>query len=160
MKRETFCCACCKRYLLRNSRSRNQRYCGSKKCQQARKNEWQRRKMVCDWDYRADKKDSQQTWQKKNKDYWKKYRRKHPVYEQRNRELQKERDRHRLSAARGPQAPSADLAKKDALSAFFNSKSNSYFLTPTDPSLAKKDALMVQIIPFSKRYTILQRRTR
>ena len=150
MKREMFRCACCGRYLPRDPRIKNQRFCGCKKCQQYRKNEWQRKKMACDPDYQANKKESQLAWQGKNKDYWKRYRRNHPVYVFINRQKQKEREnKQRLQSCQDVSAPSADLAKKDALNSLFNDNSISYFLTPTAGSLAKKDAIIVKVVPIS-----------
>ena len=95
MKRKMFRCACCGRILPCDPRARNQHYCGRKKCQQARKNKWQRQKLANDPDYRKDKRDSQRTWREKNKGYSKKYRGLHPVYVLHNRQKQKERDKRR-----------------------------------------------------------------
>lgn len=116
MQDKMFRCACCRRYLLRDPRSRNQRYCGQRKCQQARKNKWQKQKLASDPDYRTGKRDSQRAWQQNNKGYWKKYRRSHPAYEQRNRQQQRQRDQHRLpTVAQESPWPPGDLVKKDAL---------------------------------------------
>jgi len=149
MKREMFHCICCGRYLPCDPRSRNQSYCGRKKCQQARKNKWQRQKMECDPDYRLGKQDCQKTWREKNKGYMKKYRREHPAYELNNLLKQRERDRRRSSSTSTQALPAADLVKKDALSSFFDDNSASYFLTPADASLVKKDAIIVKIVPVS-----------
>ncbi|MBL4901292.1 MAG: hypothetical protein JKY62_01405 [Desulfocapsa sp.] len=99
--------------MPRNPRARNQRYCGAKPCQQARKNKWQRNKQQVDSDHRINKEESQRAWRQQNPDYWKLYRERNPEYCERNRQLQRKRDlkRHhkKLSAAN-----ESNLAKKDA----------------------------------------------
>jgi hypothetical protein len=47
------------------TRVKNQRYCGSRTCQQAKKNKWQREKQQTDPDYQANKRESQKAWQKR-----------------------------------------------------------------------------------------------
>lgn len=151
MKREMFRCACCGRFLPRDPRVKNQRYCGQKKCQQARKNKWQRLKLETDADYRADKKESQQVWQSKNKDYWKKYRNKNLAGVLRNRQLQKIRDQQRLKPISQNKRAPPSLVKKDALSTFLNDNSTLYLVSSAVAGLAKKDALMVKINPITAR---------
>ena len=92
MKQLTFRCSCCRRIVPRNPRAINQRYCGTKPCQQARKNKWQRNKQQMDSDHRANKEESQRTWREQNPDYWKQYRERNPEYCERNRQLQRKRD--------------------------------------------------------------------
>jgi hypothetical protein len=152
MNRSIFQCACCGRHLPRDPRVKNQQYCGRKKCQQARKNRWQRLKLQTDPDYRADKIDSGREWRLKNKGYSKQYRLNHPSYVERNRVLQRKRDQQRncMRSASPDAAPAAtDLAKKDALVSFLDDNSMRYFLFPVSESLAKKDALMVKIVPIT-----------
>jgi len=146
-----FQCACCGRHLPRDPRVKNQQYCGWKKCQQARKNRWQRQKLQTDPDYRADKIDSGREWRQKNKGYSKQYRLNHPSYVERNRVLQRKRDQRRncMRLASPNAAPATDLAKKDALSSFLDDNSMRYFLLPVSANLAKKDALMVKIVPIT-----------
>jgi len=99
--------------MPRNPRARNQRYCGARPCQQARKNKWQRNKQQADSDHRINKEESQRAWRQQNPGYWKLYRERNPEYCERNRQLQRKRDLKRhyknLSAAN-----ESDLAKKDA----------------------------------------------
>jgi len=106
VKKLTFRCACCRRIVRRNPRARNQRYCGAKPCQQARKNKWQQNKQQMDSDHRKNKEESQRTWRQQNPDYWKLYREKNPAYCERNRQLQRKRDLKRkqkiLSAMTSP----------------------------------------------------------
>jgi hypothetical protein len=103
--------------------------------------------MRTDADYRATQKESQRAWLYKKPDYWKQYRRKTPLYTKRNRYLQKERDRKRGRGA--GRVPWDDLAKKDALDPICDANSKRYYLLPVAENLAKKDALMVKIIPIS-----------
>ncbi len=145
MKREMFRCACCGRCLPRDPRVKNQDYCGQKKCQQARKNQWQRRKLETDPDYRAGKKESQQIWQSKNKDYWKRYRKNNLASVLRNRQLQKVRDQQRLKPDSQDKQAHTDLVKKDALIAYLNDNSILYTVHPAAVDLAKKDALMTKM---------------
>jgi len=47
---------------------------GSRKaCQQARKTQWQRKKMATDSDYRKNQMESLQNWREHNRDYWRRY---------------------------------------------------------------------------------------
>lgn len=144
MEQVTFRCACCRRIVRRNLRVKMQQYCGAKACQQARKNKWQREKLQTDPDYRVNKKESQQEWQKENPAYWRQYRSKHPEYQKHNQRLQQARDQKKRSRT------TADhLAKKDALSQYFNDTSTTYYIYAGGGNLAKKDALSVKIIPIT-----------
>lgn len=145
MEQVTFRCACCRRIVRRNLRVKMQQYCGAKACQQARKNKWQREKLQTDPDYRVNKRESQQTWQKTNTAYWRQYRSRNPEYRKCNRHLQQARDKKRS------QTKGDDLAKKDALSQYFNDTSTTYYIYADGESLAKKDALSVKIIPITTR---------
>ncbi len=114
MKQLTFRCSCCKRIKRLNPRARNLRYCGSKPCQQARKNKWQRNKQQMDSDHKINKEESQRTWRQQNPGYWKRYRKRNPKYCERNRKLQRIRDvRRRLKNI--SEIKVSDLAKKDSL---------------------------------------------
>jgi hypothetical protein len=62
--------------------------------------------MATDPDYRANRRESQKKWLERNRDYWRKYRSRHPDYCERNRLLQKGRDTKRRFQ---------NLAKMDAL---------------------------------------------
>lgn len=136
-------CAHCGRHFIPNPRVKNQRYCGRKECQRARKTLWQREKMRTDSEYQANQWESQRSWQESNPGYWKRYRMRNPGYTVRNRILQRHRDkRHRLK----------DLAKMDALEDLFSSvKAGSYYLITQGENLAKMDALTqkVYLIPAS-----------
>ena len=145
MKHITFRCACCKRIRRRNPRVKNQRYCGDKRCQQARKTKWQRERQQTDPDYRTNKKESQRVWKQKNPGYWKQYRRRHPEYCRRNRKTQGIRDRNKRKNV----SCGEPLVKMDTLDLFLNADTESYFICPAGNDLVKSDALAVKIIPIS-----------
>ena len=145
MEQVTFRCTCCKRIVRRNPRLKKQRYCGAKACQQARKTKWQREKQQVDHDYRINKKESHQAWQKINPTYWRQYRSRNPEYRERNRQLQQARDRKK------PQETAGHLAKMDALSQYFNDTTRTYYIYAGGENLAKMDALSVKIIPITTR---------
>jgi cell fate (sporulation/competence/biofilm development) regulator YmcA (YheA/YmcA/DUF963 family) len=145
VKRGTFRCACCRRILPRDPRVKNQRYCGAKTCQRARKNKWQREKQKTDPDYRLNKQDSQLAWQSKNPCYWRRYRQKKPDYCERNRRLQQIRNR----VKQRPAVTQKHLAKMDTLERIFDDTSMIYLLSAKAGNLAKMDALPVKIIPIT-----------
>ncbi len=74
-------------------RNKSHEYCSKPECQRARKALWQRNKKKSDPEYKKDQKLSQQKWLQENPDYWKNYRRKNPEKTDRNRILQKVRNR-------------------------------------------------------------------
>jgi len=55
-----FRCHHCRK--LRRKRTLDQRYCGERRCQKARKNTWRREKYAQDSDYRANQRDSTNAW--------------------------------------------------------------------------------------------------
>ncbi len=122
----------CGRLFDPNPRVKNQRYCGEKACQRARKREWQKQKLAVDPDYRANQRDCQIEWHRQNPDYYKKYRQDHPRYRERNTLLQSCRN-----------AKARVIAKMDALeSAPFNKPGAFYLL----PLIAKMDASAQKVI--------------
>jgi len=146
MRPVTFRCACCRRICPRNTRVKNQRYCGSKRCQQARKTKWEREKLQADPYYRINKKECQERWKQNNPDYWQRYRQTHPEYRERNRRMQLRRDQ---CAGTGNESGSDHLVKMDTLDVFLNDTTESYFICSARSNLVKMDALKVKIIPIS-----------
>ena len=126
-------CAHCGCLFSPNPRVKNQRYCGNKVCQSARKRLWQREKLASDPDYKQNRRDCQKAWCGRNPHYWKDYRLSHPEYTRRNRKLQNVRDK-----GRNPRR--IDLAKMDALEPFSIVKQGTYYLVPDSVNLAKMDA--------------------
>ena len=116
-----------------NPRSKNQRYCGKKECQRARKRMWQKKKMATDADYHANQKDCNRAWRERNRHYWRDYRRNHPEYAERNRLLQSAwRSRRRV-------------AKMDASQRNPFIKTGTYWLIPED-GVAKMDAFAGKVL--------------
>ena len=138
-------CVHCRRRFIANPRVKDQKYCNRICCQRARKTLWQRRKMATDAAYRQNQKDSHQSWQIKNPDYWRQYRDGHPQYCERNRMLQKQRDAKRRAR---------HLAKMDALKRLKSINPGAYYLIPCNAGLAKMDALTQKINLIPETYTI------
>jgi len=103
--------------------------------------------MKDDPDYRDDHRDAQQSWIEDNPDYWRRYRSQHAEYVERNRLLQKERDRKRR-----------DLAKMDALGEISPIKPGSYYLIPAKGDLAKMDTLSHKYFLIPSSYTFLAKK--
>ena len=138
-------CCHCGRYFIPNPRQKNHLYCNEKACQQARKAAWQREKMESDPAYRANQKQSQADWQSRNADYWKRYRATHPKQADRNRDLQKVRNKRRHSRSAAKMDASV-IAKMDAsISGKSSIRSwlpGSFWLVPV---IAKMDAIKVNL---------------
>lgn len=126
-------CAHCRCLFLPDPRVKTQRFCSNKTCQRARKTLWQRDKMATDPDYRANQRDSQSSWQRRHRDYWRQYRQRRADYAERNRLLQQHRD-HR------PRVPQA--LKMDASPPVSVLQPGIYHLIPeVVPGLVKMDVL-------------------
>jgi|JTFO01.1.fsa_nt_gb hypothetical protein len=145
-------CRHCRCLFTLSARNPDQKYCSHPDCQRARKREWQRQKIKDDAGYRGNQKDAQTRWRLKNPDYWKKYRKKHPKYVQRNREGQLRRNK-----SNRPKVSILDIldkvAKMDALNEQNNDISGYYGLVPcSDILVAKMDAKIVKITYLSDCY--------
>ena len=121
---------------LRRRRTAEQSYCGESACQKARKNAWRRAKYSTDADYRANQRESTNTWlaeQGGSAAYHRAYRRK-----------QKESEpAESIPAVRSEALASAN---SDALFGEFSFESGIYALTPiTSKSDANSDALLARI---------------
>ena len=135
-------CNHCRCFYRPNPRVKNQKYCNKKLCQRYRKTLWQQVKMRTDPDYRANQRDCQRSWYKRHPDYWRHYRKKHPIYTHQNRLLQRVRNsiRHRVD----------NIAKMDALKPVSSLNPGTYYLISTpNKMIAKMDTLIqkVHIIP-------------
>ncbi|MDR3555906.1 MAG: hypothetical protein P4L55_14205 [Syntrophobacteraceae bacterium] len=131
-------CAHCGRVFEGNPRVKNQRYCDEKDCQRARKREWQKNKLATDADYKANQRDCQIEWHKRNPDFYKEYRLKHSLYRKRNSLLQ----RCRNTKARA-------IATMDALELDPVSKPQIFYLLPL---VATMDVSAQKVLLFSMRY--------
>jgi hypothetical protein len=138
-------CACCKKIFITNPGISNQQYCGRPECQRARKRKWQSEKLVKDSAYRDNQAAAQKEWCRRNKNYWRRYREKNPVYTECNRLRQRERNRRRRSK----------IAKMDASGAENTISSGRYRLVPLSRGvIAKMDALIVKIDVVSRGCTM------
>ena len=122
-----------------------QMYCSKKECQQVRKKEWNRKKIATDSDYREARQAAQRKWRKKNPNYWKEYRDRHPDYVKSNGEQQKIRNRNRSNFL-----PLPEIAKTDESIPVNRILTGRYKIIPIRPVyVAKTDECIVDIIAVS-----------
>jgi len=132
-------CECCKSSFIPLPTVKNQRYCRKPVCQKTRKQRWQKRELASDDDYRQNQAKAQRTWREKRPEYWKEYRARNPAYTERNRLLQKERNRRRKGA-------SPVIAKMDESTSRNIIPFGRYRLIPVcNPGIAKMDEWVVEI---------------
>lgn len=126
-----------------------QKYCSSKVCQQARKNLWEREKILADEDYCNKRKASKAAWRKRKPAYryQKAYREKHAEYVKRNKDMQKEREKKARALSRDGLL--SKIVKTDALNDINIATSGLYEILPynfgTRKKIVKTDALIVEI---------------
>ena len=121
-----------------------QAFCPAPGCQRERRRRWQRERLDSDPAYRENQARAQQAWVEQNAGYWQRYRQAHPQYVQRNRELQRERDRL---------ARCGELAKMDASGPQTPLATGTYrLIAASGEDLAKMDAWTVQITVISDSY--------
>ena len=126
-------CDHCKRKFTPHPAVKKQRYCKSADCQRARKRMWHKEKLKKDPDYRGNQAAAQRAWRERNRDYWGRYRKGHPAYQEKNRLRQKERNRKRM------------IAKMDEHPAKTAVAPGRYRLVPLCGKIAKMDELIVEI---------------
>ena len=120
-----------------------QEFCSKKECQQARKREWNRKKLASDSEYREARKDAQQRWKDKNPNYWKDYRARHSEYTRKNREQQSIRNRKRRH-------PPPVIAKTDESILPNNILTGRYKIIPIRADMiVKTDECIIDIIAIS-----------
>ena len=139
----------CRKPFVRDPRVKNQRYCGKKECQGLRKRRWQHQKMKTDPDYRKNQQESQQCWAEQNRDYWRRYRAKHPAYVERNRVLQRDRDQKQRRQR---------LAKMDASQEIYPVTPGTYYLIPAKGDLAKMDMISPKYFVIPQAYPFLAKK--
>ena len=121
-----------------------QRYCSKIECQKARRKAWRKRKLSTDGDYRSDQQDAQKRWRENHRDYWRRYRAAHPLYVERNRVLQKERNHRRGGRV---------IAKSDASDDGSPMRSGYYRLMVVGgEGIAKSDEYLVKLDILSGSY--------
>lgn len=93
----TFSCQYCGKLVPRNPRIKNQKYCPEKECQQARMRRWKKIQYKENIEYHKRSLAGQKVWRSKYPayQYQRYYRKAHPEYVMRNRDLQRERNRKR-----------------------------------------------------------------
>jgi hypothetical protein len=130
----------------------NQKYCTKEKCQKARKAKWQRDKLASDELYRQNQYDCRDRWLEKNPDYWKNYRENHPDYTQRNREMQRVRNRIRR-CQNATKSISPPIANMDVVNENNLKISGRYKLIPCDGKMvANMDVVIVEINDITDTY--------
>ena len=95
--RSTFICLHCRGAFSRHPSSKNQKYCNSKECRKASRRAWKKKNRATNKPYQQQCLTHQKRWCKKRPAhmYQEEYRKLHPEYEDRNRELQLERNKKR-----------------------------------------------------------------
>jgi hypothetical protein len=132
------------------SRVAKHEYCDKEECQRTRKRQWQKRKRATDPAYRANQQDAQERWREVHPDYWKNYRANHPLYTERNREKQRERNRLRRQK-KADASILKPIAKMDTIPPENVIFSGTYRLIPFDAQgIAKMDAKIVQLSVISR----------
>lgn len=131
----TIQCVHCGCHFEPNPRVKNQRYCNEKECQRARKRKWQQDKLLSDPDYKANQRDCQKEWHKRQPGYYKRYRERHPKSCERNRLMQRYRNCRRR--------PRQKIATMDAFHPVPVLDPALYYLLPV---IAKMDASTQKVL--------------
>ena len=122
-----------------------QEYCSRRECQQARKREWNKKKLASDPDYKEARRAAQQKWKEKNPTYWQEYRARHPDYTRNNRQQQKLRNQNRRK-----RLPVSKIVKTDEFTQIKNGLTGRYKMIPIRADMiVKTDECIVEIIALS-----------
>jgi len=145
-----FYCQHCGKRKRKNPRLKGkQSYCGSKDCQQQRKNKWEREKLKKDPLFTERRKQQKIKWLHNNPEdvYQKTYRQNHPEYTKRNRDLQKSRNTE--AKLRQIRSELSNIVKTDALTSQTLIPSGLYEIYPCKTGLVEKivktDSLIVEL---------------
>jgi len=109
----TITCDCCGKTVPLNPRlKKKQEYCSARECQQMRRSARKAERYKSDTVYRKKQHESQEKWRKRrpSHEYQRTYRETHPEYVDRNRVLQRERNKRR------PRGPSPMIVNGTSLS--------------------------------------------
>lgn len=118
MSTQTFTCRHCHRRFKKNPRLKGeQHYCGSRDCQQARKNKWEREKLKSDAHYKARRLANRKQWYSRypGDKYQSVYRQCHPEYLVGNREKQRNRGKILTGNASGSKIVNPDTLPSESL---------------------------------------------
>lgn len=144
-------CINCGRNFIKSVRHKNQSYCKRPACRRAKKADWQRTKIKRDSQYKANQRQSNQKWKDANPDYCKKYRERNPEKAERNRMLQRLRDKGRRRKKLGIKM---DVIAKMDSSIFVKPAKfrvvGQYWLIPV---IAKMDSSKVNIVEITSGYS-------
>ena len=142
-------CINCGGSFIKSSRHKNQSYCRKKHCQRAKKADWQRQKLRTDPEYKASQKLSNRKWIGSNPGYWKRYRERNPEKAERNRMLQRLRNKKKASSTTERPGIIAKMDRSASLSQTTFKVMGQYWLVPV---IAKMDALKVNMVVISTGY--------
>ena len=122
-----------------------QKFCSKKECQQARKREWNKKKLASDPEYREARDGAQQRWKNKNPNYWQDYRARHSEYTRKNREQQNIRNQKRRQ-----NPPVAKIVKTDESIPINKVLTGRYKIAPVRADMiVKTDECIVEITAIS-----------
>ena len=140
------CLHCGSPFPINPRQKGKQKYCSKKKCQQARKNAWEREKCKKDPSYQAKRQEAKRKSYRKcqGAKYQSDYRRKHPKYSEANRKKQHFRNQNRRKTH-----PPAKIVKTDAFMADGAIPQGIYELFPYEnkdgEKIVKTDMITVQL---------------
>ena len=145
-----FYCKHCGQRKRKNPRLKNKQfYCGAKVCQRASRNKWEREKLKKDPLYYAHRKKQKAKWRKNRPchTYQRCYRKSHPDYDPRNRELQRSRNTEAKKCQL--EHPVSKIVKTDSLTPGAPVLSGLYKIYPYKTILGEKivktDSLIVEL---------------
>ncbi len=146
-----FYCRYCGKRTRKNPRikNNNQNCCGSRRCQQSRKNLWEKKKLKNDVIYNAKRKSQKANWRKKRPvdKYQKEYRDSHPFYAESNRNRQRLRNKNASKIAL--ENKNRKIVKTDALTSESPIREGLYEILPftmrPGKKIVKTDTLIVEI---------------
>ena len=149
---KTFICQHCGEMFNKNPRlkAQQQHYCGSKECQQARKNRWETERLKSSPEYKKKRAESKRRWYKNKPGdkYQREYRNAHSDYCDGNRKKQLSRKQKRITVSTRSKIVKTDALTKESLAI-----KELYVLLPYDKSkheeIVNTDALIVQLLSIS-----------
>jgi hypothetical protein len=136
-------CWHCGDFFPKSPRHKAQYYCMKPKCRRAKNAAWKRKKMREDPEYRLNHRASNKKWAEAHPGYWKAYRKRNPEKAERNRILQRIRNRRRSKKGTADAGRDSSLiAKVDASSCPTIKVAGEFIMVPV---IAKVDALKVYL---------------
>ena len=136
-----FKCHHCHKWHKKNPRLKEvQKYCGSRECQQERKNTWERDRLKNDSTYKSKRQTDKKRWYLKypGDKYQSEYRKSHSKYFEENQEKQVSRNENRKITTTAQK-----IVKTDALTSESIVAQELYVLIPYKKAVEKTDAKMI-----------------